>query len=338
MIKNFFNTNFLSKEIQKGGIKLSTFPKHEVAILTYHRVSDIQDNWSLNPIKIESFEKHLKFFIKKFNVISLEKLVNLINNKESIPPRTLVITFDDGYKDNYSNAYPLLKKYKVPATIFLTTNFIGNNDLLWHDKVGYIIRNSPMNKIKINGIGEYSLNSDLNRNKAIINIKQYLKNLKNIDMLPILENLAEICNVSVPAEIGADLMLSWDEVIEMSNNGIDFGAHTVNHSILTNVSLKEAKFEILESKKVIENNIQKEVKSFAYPNGNFSPFIIDILKNNGFECALALKQQLINIYNNDLYSLSRIDGLEDLFFLKLFLLGYGKYLIKLVNLKNKFTN
>ncbi|MEN6554382.1 MAG: polysaccharide deacetylase family protein [Methanobacterium sp.] len=313
----------------------SKFSNSNVAIITYHRVSNKCDDWSLNPLPVNSFKDHIKFLTETYNIISLNDLVDSIIKREPIPQRSVILTFDDGYKDNYVNAYPLLKKYEIPATIFLTTKHIGSGELPWNDKVGYIIYNTPLNQIKIDEIGDYPIDSKFRKYQAFSEIKKKLIKCNEIEKSSLIKKLANFCHINVPLEIGNELMLSWDEVIEMDENGVDFGAHTVNHPILTNININDAKWEILQSKKVIEEKIGKQVNSFSYPYGNFNQNISDMIQELNFKCAVTLNQKLINTGNDELYSLGRIDGFEDLSFLKLFLSGYGKYFYNFVKLKNQ---
>src|SRR3989338_10191242 len=86
-------------------------------------------------IKVMVFEEMIRHLKKEYNIISLEKAIDLLKSKDDIPENTVVITFDDGYRDNYINAFPILKKYQVPATIFITAGVINNGDTLWYSAV-----------------------------------------------------------------------------------------------------------------------------------------------------------------------------------------------------------
>lgn len=307
----------------------------KVAVLTYHRICNKNDDWSLNPLPVKSFKEHLKFLTNSYNIISLDDLVDLMTKKEPIHEKTVVLTFDDGYKDNYINAYPLLRKYEIPATIFLTSKLIGSGELVWADKVGYIIYNSSIDQIKIDELGEYSLGSKFEKYQTFSDIKRKLVNRTELEKSSFIDKLANLCQVEIPKDAGCELMLSWDEVREMNENNIDFGAHTINHPVLPKLTPKEAKWEILESKKVLEENLQKKVTHFSYPYGTFNQDVVNIIRELNFKSAVTLNQNLINTKKDDLYTLSRMDGFADLNFLKLFLSGYGKYFYDFVKLKSR---
>lgn len=319
-------------------MKLLNKSQTKVAILTYHRVSNKCDDWSLNPLPVESFEEHLKFLTNSYNIISLEDLVDMMIKKEPVTEKTLVLTFDDGYKDNYTNAYPLLQKYEIPATIFLTSKLIGTGELIWYDELGYIIYNTSVNEIKTGKLGDYAIYSKFEKYQALSDIKRKLIKLSELEKTALIDKLADICKVEISSHIGKELMLSWDEITEMDANNITFGAHTVNHPVLPNLNIQEAKLEILESKNVLEKNLNKPINCFSYPYGHFSQKTIDIVEKLNFKCAVTLNQRLINYKKDNLYTLSRMDAFRDLKFLKLFLLGYGEYFYNFVKLKNQIIN
>jgi len=128
---------------------------------------------------------------------------------------------------------------------------------------------------------------------------------KKRDLIKKLENISE---VNIPDDISKEKTLSWDEVKEMNENKIDFGAHTVNHPILTKIPLEKAEYEILQSKKDIEKRLNKPITTFCYPNGladDFNSDIIDLLKKNGFICAVTRIPTIITSKTN-LYELGRI--------------------------------
>lgn len=284
-----------------------------VIIIVYHRISLEKDKWSLASISLDEFEMQIKYMNQNYKIISLEKLVELIKNgkiDDIKDNKIAVITFDDGYKDNYIYAYPILKKYGVPATIFLTAGFIGNDKLFWWDKVGYILYHTKKKVINLSGVGEISLDSDkeiYNYNSILL---KYLKTVSNEEKDNLIDELQKICNVKIPKGLGKSLILSWDEVNEMKDSGISFGVHTMTHPVLTKITLEEAKREIIESKKIIENKLGTHVKLFAYPNGGSADFddrIIKLVREAGFDCAVTTIQGLIYKYDFcNIYKLKRI--------------------------------
>ena len=149
----------------------------QTAILTYHRVCPKNDDWSLETINPHAFEQQMEYFCRKYEILSLADLTQHIMQAKRLPKRAVVITFDDGYLDNYLYAYPILNKYHIPATIFLTTGQISSDKLFWWDKVGYIIQNTSERQLNFEELGEHSLQSVKEKNKAQKIITERLKHI-----------------------------------------------------------------------------------------------------------------------------------------------------------------
>ena len=265
--------------------------KNHLTILMYHRFSDKNE-----PFKIRNsvFENQLKFLLKNYNFISLSQYSrHLVGSGESLPQNPVILTFDDGYLDNYLFAYPIIKKYSIPATIFLTTDFINHKAWLWSNKLEYILRNAKTKEFKFQ-LGEdisiFKVGNFSEWHKTQLKIFNYLRLLPELEKNRIISNLAELLKVDVPEQTQTDFMpLNWEQIREMSKNNLEFGSHTCSHPILSRLTLSELEYEIIRSKQEIENKLQNEIFSFAYPNGTFEDFnsdTISFLKNNLYKCAV----------------------------------------------------
>ncbi len=295
----------------------------QVPILLYHRVGGAKYPWIHPSITPRDFEHQLIYLCQRYEVLSLDKIGRYIQERKPLPQKAAVVSFDDGYKDNYTCAYPILKKYNVPATIFLATGYIGSGNLFWTDKVRYIVLNTTLKTLELNGLAEYPLRSTGERLRAASRIVESLKNLPGEEKDSLIEKLVNISGVAIPANLGKELILSWDEVKEMSNNGIAFGAHTVTHPILTKLPLEEARREIIQSKQHIEQKLNQAVTTFCYPGGeptDFNDDIKQIVKENGFACAVTVAPRMVTT-GTDLYELGRISAQPNFNTFKLFLSG-----------------
>ncbi len=284
--------------------------KSQVAVLVYHRVSPPQVGGSLEPLNTQIFEKQTEGYCRDYEVISLDELTEKVYSGKPLPSKAVVITFDDGYKDNYLHAYPILKRHHIPATIFLTTGHIGTNKPFWWDRIGYVIQHTSVSRLSLGELGDYSLQSAPDKSRASLTITKRLQKLPEARKGLLIERLINTCQVDIPPNLGQELILSWDEIREMSSNGISFGAHSVNHPILTNIPLKQAKDEIILSKKEIEKRLNREVSAFAYPNGDFNTEIVKLVKQAGFTCAVTVSDKFVSI-EDDPYKLNRIWVCED---------------------------
>lgn len=311
--------NFLSPLINSLGMTLTyrkiseLLGRQSVAILMYHRVAE--PSWGTKNLFIKTisatprqFEEQLRFLCSRFKVLSLEKYIYLAISSKKISPNTAIITFDDGYRDNFLYAFPLLKKYRLPATIFLTSGLIGTNRLPWWDRIKWHISQTCLPEVVFNGIGPLLLTTPLEKHKAIYLILREFKLLHPDEIKPKLQELIGQLGCNFANEPREQLFLSWDEVRQMYRQGITFGAHTVSHPNLAKLDTKEIIRELSESKQAIEAEVQTSVRTFAYPfgqNGHFDTRTKELLKNAGFLCALTTlygRQDL----SGDLYQVRRI--------------------------------
>jgi len=282
----------------------------ETFVVVYHRISPEKDSWSFETLSPQSFERQIERFRQNHEILSLDRLVQCLRGEKPLPKRGVVITFDDGYKDNYLYAYPILRRLRVPATVFLVTGHISTNKMFWWDKVGYLVQHTTAKRLKLDELGSYSLEAGLDRSYVRLMIINKLKNLPEQRKEFLVDRLADISRVEIPEDLGKELILSWEEVREMSRNGIDLGAHSVTHPIMTHMSLSQARWEIKQSRESIDEKVGKEVSLFAYPDGDFTAEIAKLAKECGFAAAVTIDNKWITP-KTDCYQLSRIYMSED---------------------------
>lgn len=258
-------------------------------ILFYHRVLPRADLFSLRAVETSRFEQQIEFVAECFRIVSLPQLVREIEGG-ALQPNTVCVTFDDGYRDNYTYAYPILKKYSVPATIFLTTGVLGSQKLLWHDRVFEILRATKIRELewRFEEKSHWRLQHAEERARFATRLLGHLKSFPPPLRDREIAKLMSACGIR-HEELSGKKMLTWEEVKEMQSNNISFGAHTVTHPILSLLTDEELWFEISESKRAIEQQLGEPVGVFAYPNGqrkDFDARTKHILKSCGFRCAV----------------------------------------------------
>lgn len=246
------------------------------------------DPFAVDAITVEAFEKHLEMLAGVFRLITIEQLVGELESGE-VQPYAICLTFDDGYRDNFEYAFPLLQKYGVPATIFLTTGFIGTDKQLWHDQVLFAVQNAGTDRLNFDAAN--LMNIDLgnfeSRRQIAFKILAWLKQFTPEIRDRHIRQLCEICRVAAANQ--QRMMLNWDEVRLMQKRGIAFGAHTKTHPILSTLGDEQMEDEIAGSKAAIEEALDAPVSAFAYPNGksgDFNERAKQLLKQAGFRCAM----------------------------------------------------
>jgi peptidoglycan/xylan/chitin deacetylase (PgdA/CDA1 family) len=259
-IKNHIRT-IIFKLFRYSGITVlirELIQKNKVTILLFHDIS------------FDTAEQTFKYLTKKYNIISLDDFVNYRMGKTNqIPPKALIITFDDGFTGNY-NLLPIFKKYNLPVTIFLCASVINTNRHFWFKK----------NK----------------SNFSLSELKQMPNNRK-------LEILAQT-GFHTEKEYDNAIVLSKSQITKM-NDFVDFQSHTKFHPCLPKCTNSEAKEEIAGSKQILENEFDLIINAIAYPNGDYSDRDIKYAKNAGYNCGLTVDFGY-NSKNTDLFKLKRI--------------------------------
>ena len=281
-----------------------------VSILMYHGVTEraleVAD-WCF--IKACDFEDQIKYIKNNFHVVHLSDAFKQNGNKYKKP--IAVITFDDGFYNNYAIAYPILEKYQVPATIFLTTGLLNTEETLWYCNLNLAISSSRKTEFTWeNNI--FDISDNKNKSKSIAKLKKLLKLKTVAEMNKSLVEIYRILEYFPIPPIPRDSpfrMLDYDAIHEMNKSPlINFGAHTVTHTILTKIPEDESKFEIKKSIEDVNTITKKKYQTFAYPNGlpeDFDSFHIKQLQQNNIELAVTTTEG-INHFNADLYRLKRV--------------------------------
>ncbi|HHL40096.1 MAG TPA: polysaccharide deacetylase family protein [Deltaproteobacteria bacterium] len=266
------------------------FGSKKLIILAYHRVLDIDRNAfaydeGVVDASVADFEWQMKFVSRHFDVITFGDL-DRYATREALPKNPLIITFDDGYKDNYTNAYPILKKYGLPAVIFLATGHIGTDKLFWWDRLAYLIKMTDRKRMDVAPSLGFDLRGRGERSRAIREVDAWLKTMGDDEKERVLASLEETLDVDISPAVGEGMLLSWDDVEAMSEGGVEFGAHTDSHRILTNISSSQEILEEIEiSRKKIEEHIGRPVISFAYPSGKVDERSKELLAKTGLKFA-----------------------------------------------------
>ncbi len=265
-------------------------------ILMYHHVTDVKEAF-LPHVTRRVFARQLGLVRKHYRVFELGRLVEILRAGEPIPPRALVLTFDDGYEDFYRNAFPLLRKDSLPATVFITTGCVDTDRIPWTDELGFLLKETGRNGFQLerDRKREVFTWSDLpSRLSVLRRVKSLLKNVFEGERAELFGQIRQQLAVTKP---NPSRILNRREIQEMAGSGIDFGAHTVNHPILTRVPPRTAREEIVRSKRELEEILGKDVAGFCYPNGqaeDFDEVIKSMVRQAGFR-----------------YACSTIDGIND---------------------------
>ncbi len=269
---------------------------NSLTVLNYHRIEDptrkgfdsFKPNVSATP---REFDRQMQYLARWFHVISIDDLIQWLEHVTNLPPYAALITFDDGYLDNYSFAYPILRNHGFEAVIYLTTGHIETDAPFFWDLAAYCFFHTERDGVTFPNGTEKQWTTHLERDQILKSWIESLKVLPEAEKQAIVSKLPAKLNVSIPKDYFRNLMMSWDHVREMQLGGIAFGGHTVNHPILTRISLETAAAEISTSKQHIEKETGRPVLSFAYPNGmagDINSQIENSVRAAGYKAAFTL--------------------------------------------------
>ena len=267
-----------------------------LTVVNYHRIDDpyragfdsFRPNVSATP---QDFERQMDYLAKWFNVVSLSDFVAWLDGGKDLPPYAALITFDDGYLDNYTSAFPILREHKFPALIFLTTGHIGTDAPFYWDMAAYCFSHTENDHVTFPDRHVESWTNQKQLEQVSKNWIEVMKTLPHAEKQIYVENLPVLLGVSIPAGYFQKSMMNWDQVKEMQKGGIEFGAHTMHHPILTRISVEQVREEVMGSKSRIEEELGERVLGFAYPNGQASDLnagIERIVAESGIKAAFTL--------------------------------------------------
>ncbi|MDP4183034.1 MAG: polysaccharide deacetylase family protein [Bacillota bacterium] len=291
-----------------------------IYIFFYHSILDTKkckeagELISLSSVDKKSFEQQIRYFKKKYTPVSMDEAHDLLRSNKPFNKKYVVITIDDGYKDNFIYGYDLFKKYKMSPTIFLTANNVDKSAYLWPDILRYLVYNTAKTSVKVDIYDihyEVDFDTIYDRINFLDSIKEDIKKYNEEIKYEIIDYLSNLLDVKVKKD--CDLMLNWDEVKKLNSIGVNFGAHTLNHPILSTLSAEDATDEIYGSKVLIEARTNKKVEHFAYPNGrdcDISEYCINEVKKY-YKTAVTTTPG-INKTGEDLMRLKRIGLAYDL--------------------------
>jgi peptidoglycan/xylan/chitin deacetylase (PgdA/CDA1 family) len=295
-------------------------------VLLYHGVTKDNErhgiqNYRGKHVLAESFEKQLVWLKKHFEIVPLREIEEQVLKRETFQKPLCAITLDDGYKNNYEVAYPLLKKHDIPATIFITTGFIDGEVALWPDLLEEAIGSIPRSTFAIEWPEGKEIYKSRTRSEKIasdMSIRDRLKKSNPTVRREILSKLMEEAKVTRDQVLARKdyAPLSWDNIKEMQSNKITFGAHTETHPILSYISPDEQKKEITSSFEALQRH-GVDTKHFAYPNGQPGDWNSDTkaaLAELQIACAWTTNGMRVDAIRDNLFELPRItvDNTEDL--------------------------
>ncbi|KKG07377.1 polysaccharide deacetylase family protein [Methanosarcina sp. 2.H.A.1B.4] len=280
-------------------------------ILIYHRVTTLENDPQLLAINPDNFYKQIEWLKKNYNIISIEELSDRLKDKK-LPERSIVITFDDGYADNYLEALPILETLEAPATFFVTTGIIDTDKEFWWDDLERVFLSRidlpPSLSLNVSGnICRFDVSNQKNKLNTYNELHPILKfqNPSNRDLL--VKSILDWSGLNYKGR-KTHRTMTQKEVIKLSKSEYaTIGAHTKSHSPLSILSKEEQRKDIISSKEQLENWTNNQIKYFSYPFGcknDYNKNSIDICKELNFDLVCSNYYGQVHSYSN-IYELPR---------------------------------
>ena len=278
--------------------------KQKLSILIYHQILPDLDPMRPDEPTGEDFQWQMALISKYFTPMSLSEATKAL--KEGTLPRDAIcVTFDDGYINNLTVAQPVLSTYQVPATVYIATAF-SDGENMFNDRIVDLIGDADRAHIDLSaiGLGKHDLVDSEQRINLYVQVIKHLKYINYIERKSLINRLYQDNNATEYAR----RMMSPAQIIELSELGVEIGAHTVDHPILKTLTEQQQLDQISHSKQSLEALLGKPVRHFAYPNGklgdDYSQSTRDIVKQLEFETAVSTLSG-VSSANTDVFQLKR---------------------------------
>ena len=281
-----------------------------VPILAYHgvtaRPSSPFGNLRRLHVPARRFEEHLRVMSTECRPIALRELVEAVETGKTLPARSVVLTFDDGYRNVLTTALPLLRKYSVPATLFVVTH---NGGRMWEDEVEAAVDLAAAESVRCNG-AVYRLHSLDDKRRALAAILPALQRLgpaREQALGPLVEGLGA---PSFPKDDDRDV-LDWEELSTLQREGVEIGSHADRHDPLTERPIADVRQALCKSREALLSHFGPDRYALAYPYGASGDAISAAARDAGFSCAL-IGRPGFNHSSTDLFALKRfLIGADD---------------------------
>ena len=272
-------------------------------ILMYHRFSDRA-----------ALARQCAHMRRYYHPVSMATVSEWLHAGRSLPPYALAVTVDDGYGDFQEAGYPVFAEYGIPVTIFLVTDFLDGKSWLWFDRMVYAFRNAKVSAASVEMPGgnvlRFKLDSAASRGTAGQHLADLAVALSPADRRELAGELPRLLKAEMPEQAPAEYRpLSWNAVRLLAASGVEFGAHTKTHPILSALTdPEELREEIAGSKARIESELDRPVLHFCYPNGkmrDIGPAAAAAVRAAGMQTAVTAEPGL-NQVDQDAFLLHRI--------------------------------
>jgi peptidoglycan/xylan/chitin deacetylase (PgdA/CDA1 family) len=256
-------------------------------VLTYHKINEPSRERNGDPSLIsatpEAFDAQMRHVAARYRAVTAEQVADAMSGGRALPPRAVLITFDDATRDFGEVAWPILRKHHLPATVFVPSAFPGRAEVaFWWDRLYRSINETTRQSVDLGAHGVVVIPPKGRRQSLVRNLQRLVKRLSHEHAMEVVER---VC-VRLGGGVAGGDTLSWAELRTLAADGVSVGAHTHSHPALTRMSELEAAGEIERSRTEIARALGSVPRSFAYPFGDHNGTVANMVRQQGFDFAV----------------------------------------------------
>lgn len=288
----------------------------ELPILAYHRICDVPDEDAF-PFDLElvsaspsAFAWQMRYVKNNFQPITFQNLIDALDGAKPLPERPIIITFDDGTSDNHEHAFPVLRELGIPATFFISTDYIGRQRPFWFDFVAHVLYQAPAGIMKFGDLElVLELHDTASRRQGMQTLLRALKRVTETQRRKFMADL-EVGYAPIVDEsrFWMSRPLDWEQVREMHVAGMEFGSHTVTHPILARMDDTSIRRELVDSRARLYQELGDSVPVLAYPVGEQDAFddrVVGAMRSAGYRFGVSYVEGVNRLDRLSPYALRR---------------------------------
>lgn len=295
-----------------------TRSKNRLIVFNYHRLrpdaADFTtpfDDFVFGPTASE-FRRQMQWLQRHTHLVSEQNIIECLRSKKSFTKPGALVTFDDGYRDNYTIGYPILKALGIPAIFFIPTDSISTRRVGHWDLIAYLLKKTAKPYLVFE---EERFALPKQREEAIKRLQAKAKMSNAVAIKTLLAELTELCDMPLPAvEVQDRELMNWEEVLEVSQNNITIGSHTHTHPCLSRLDAAAQHREMSLPKTILEEKIGKAVRSIAYPYGSPRYYNGDTLQMAaacGYDLGFSFLTGFNHLHDFSTFAVKRTEGPKD---------------------------
>ena len=256
-------------------------------ILAYHRVAKLRDTPAVDSRSVSAtpggFAQQMEHLVRFYRVVSMPEVLEAVEKGRPLPKRAVLITFDDAYADFAEIAWPILKQFRLHATMFVPTAYSNQPErAFWWDRLYQAFAATSRTKINVSPLGHLPLLPPDQKRRSLRAIQNHVTTIPHCEAMRLVDSL---CAELGPSCVQGGSVLTWKQLRELAREGLTLGSHTRTHTTMTQVTPERMRKEVQGSQEDLQREIGACLPIFCYPNGNHNDTVVSVLREQGIRLA-----------------------------------------------------